>query len=291
MNLTIYVDVLFLLNFILDYIILVTTAFLNNIRPNSFRMICASSVGALYSVLIFFPQLSLINILLFRICISILIVLVAFKYLTIINFLKNILTYYIVNAIYGGSIYAFYNFTVLGSKMNYSNGIYYIDLPLWAILLLSFSMYWLIRLVTILFNNRTQSKNIRRIKIIFLEETISVNALFDTGNSLCDPISLLPVMLLQSDCLKSKLQAGVLKEIQKQSTDSLLILHKIYPELKFRMIPFKDISGNKSTIFAFKPKTVIDLERNKEIPNILIGIINTQLCNDKSYEALLNSKL
>ena len=57
------------------------------------------------------------------------------------------------------------------------------------------------------------------------------------------------------------------------------------------MIPFKDISGNKSTVFAFKPTKVVDLEKNKEMPNILIGIINTQLCNDKSYEALLNSKL
>ena len=291
MNLTIYIDVLFLLNFILDYIILVTTAFLNDVKPKLYRIICASAIGALYSVLIFFPQLSLINILLFRIGISIIIVLTAFKYLAIINYIKNVLTYYIVNAIYGGSIYAFYNFTVLGSKMNYSNGVYYIDLPLWAILALTFLMYWLIKFVTVIFNNRTQSKNIRTIKIIFSEETLFVNALFDTGNSLCDPISLLPVMLVQSNCFENKLQAGIIKEIQKQSTDSLLILHKIYPELKFRMIPFKDISGNKSTVFAFKPTKVVDLEKNKEMPNILIGIINTQLCNDKSYEALLNSKL
>ena len=95
MNLTIYIDVLFLINFILDYIILATTAFLNEKKPNTYRLLAAASVGAVYNVIIFFPRLSILNIFAFRVLISFLINLIAFKYLNLVNYCKNILVYYI----------------------------------------------------------------------------------------------------------------------------------------------------------------------------------------------------
>lgn len=290
MNLTIYIDVLFLLNLILDYIILVTSALLNGAKAFKLRMIAAAAAGALYSVIVFFPTLNVLNIVIFKLLISFIIVLIAFEFKNLFNFVKNLITYYIVNAVYGGGIYAFYNFTVLGSKMNYSNGVYYIDLPLWAVIALAFVFYWLIKLFTIIFDGRITQKNIRKIEISFLSSKLTVDALFDTGNSLCDPISLMPVMLVQTDRFKNKFSKNILKEIENNDATSLPTLHSAYPELRFRVIPFKDITGNKTTVYAFKPSKITDVEKNKEMDGILVGLINTKLSEDMSYTALLNSK-
>ena len=290
MNLTIYIDVLFLLNLILDYIILVTTVFLNGTKAVKPRMIIAAISGALYSVIIFFPTLSFLNMIIFRMLASAVIVAIAFEFKNLFNYIKNLLTYYIVNAVYGGGIYAFYNFTVLGSKMNYSNGVYYIDLPLWAVIVLAFVFYWLIKLFTKIFDGRITQKNIRKIEISFLSSKITVDALFDTGNSLCDPISLMPVMLVQTDRFKNKLGSSILNMIESNDSTFLPTLHSAYPELKFRVIPFKDITGNKTTIYAFKPTKITDVEKNKELGDMLVGLISTKLSEDMSYTALLNSR-
>ena len=144
---TIYVDILFLLNFFIDYIIIITTAFVCGREHNFKRIITASTVGALYSVAVFFPQLKILNILLLKISISIIITVISFKFLSLWSHIKIVITYYFVNFIYGGGIYVFYRFTSLGSRMNYSNGEYYIDIPLFIIIILTFTIYFLTKLL------------------------------------------------------------------------------------------------------------------------------------------------
>ncbi len=290
MNQTIYIDVLFLLNLIPDYIILHTTAFLTGAKILKARQLIASIAAAIYSVIIFFPSLKILNIFFIKITFSFIVILIAFKYQSFIHHLKLTITYYLLTILYGGSIYAFYNFTVLGSKMNYSNGVYYIDLPLWIILLITFAFYFLVRFFTKISDSRTVQKNIKEIKIFFQNKSISVNALFDTGNSLYDPISLLPVILVESQKFKGKLCENIINKISESNPSDLPIIHNIYPEMKFRIIPFKDISGRKTVIFAFKPDKVTFTTDNTDLPELLIGIINTKLSQDNSYQALLHSK-
>ena len=145
MNLTIYVDVLFLLNMIVDYIVLSSSALISGRETVKRRMLLGAAVGALYSVIIFFPQLQLLNIIIFKIIASAVIILISFKYINIYSYFKIFVTYYVINAVYGGGMYAFYHFTSLGSRMNSSNGVYYIDLPLWAVILMAFIFYYMRR--------------------------------------------------------------------------------------------------------------------------------------------------
>ena len=70
MNLTIYVDVLFLLNMIVDYIVLSSSALISGRETVKRRMLLGAAVGALYSVIIFFPQLQLLNIIIFKIILN-----------------------------------------------------------------------------------------------------------------------------------------------------------------------------------------------------------------------------
>lgn len=289
LNLTIYIDILFLINLTIDYIILNSTALISGNKAIKWRILTAASIGAIYSVIIFFPALEILNLILLKLAFSTIILLVAFKYKSISSLLKTTLIYYIINTVYGGGMYAFYHFTTLGSKMNYSNGIYYIDLPLWAIILLSFVFYFLIKLFTKITNERSIQKNISKLRIYFENTYIDINALLDTGNSLYDPISLMPVMLVESCQFRNKISDSFIREAESGKAGALPELHTAYPNLKLRVIPFHDVTGVKKVIYAFKPTKIINTETNKEINHMLVGIINSKLTNDNSYTALLHA--
>ncbi len=291
MNLTIYVDVLFLLNMMIDYIVLSSSAIISGRETVRLRMLAASATGALYSVIIFFPQLELLNVIIFKLIISVIIVLIAFRFINIYAFVKIFVIYYIINLIYGGGMYAFYHFTSMGSRMNASNGVYYIDLPLWAVIILTFIFYFLIKIFTKITSSRSVKQQIRKLDIYFSDTHATVNALFDTGNTLYDPISLLPVMLVEEQALKGKISETLLREVRKNNTDDLPLMHQLHPELKLRVVPFKDITGNKSFVYAFKPDKIIDCQKNTEISKLLVGIVATKLSADDSFNALLHSKV
>ena len=289
MNLTIYIDILFLINLITDYIILNSTALLSGRKANTKRVLFASCIGATYSVIIFFPSLKILNVIFLKFLVSILIIFAAFKFENLIGHLKILLIYYITNAIYGGGTYIFYSYTAIGSKMNFSNGVYYISLPLWCIIIIAFLFYFLIKVFSRLSDSRFTVRSINKIEIHLFESRIEINALIDTGNALYDPISLLPILLLEVSALKNKISSGLYNELLKNESSSLEAIHKAYPELRFRIVPFKDVSGKMATIFAFKPQKVFNVDTKSEISNVLVGLINTKLSADNSYNALLHS--
>ncbi len=291
LNLTIYVDVLFLLNMIVDYIVLSSSALISGRETVKRRMLLGAAVGALYSVIIFFPQLQLLNIIIFKIIASAVIILISFKYINIYSYFKIFVTYYVINAVYGGGMYAFYHFTSLGSRMNSSNGVYYIDLPLWAVILMAFIFYYIIKIFSKISGGRAAKRQIRRLNIYFSGTHVTVNALFDTGNTLYDPISLMPVMLIEADVLRGKLSESLLRQVRENSTDELPLLHELHPELKLRVVPFKDITGSKSFVYAFKPEKITDIDKNTDIERMLVGIIGTQLSAEGAFNALLHSKV
>ena len=290
MNYTIYVDVLFLLNLTVDYIILSSSALLTGRHENGARLLLAAAFGALYSAIVFFPKLALLNIVFFRILASVVILLIGFRFINIYSFAKLFAVYYIVSAAYGGGMYAFYHFTALGTRINASNGVYYIDLPLWAVIVLAFAFYYLTKLFARLSADKDTAKRIRKVNVTLPGGEVTLDALYDTGNTLYDPITLLPVMIAETGAFEGVLQKRLLDKAGLQLPDLLPELHDEYPELKLRIVPFKDITGKKSCVYAFKANKVTD-ESGKPLPQMLIGLTGTVLSADGRFNALLHSKL
>lgn len=287
LNLTIYVDVLFLLNLVIDYIVIASTAFLTANKFLKVRAVIAACIGALYSTIIFFPQLKILNILIFKLVISAVIVIVAFGFKNTYTLIKNTLVFYIVNFIYGGGMYAFYRFTNLGSKMNYSNGEYYIDMPLWLIIVVAIVFYFLTKILS----NTIGSNKLGAVKVkveaTVLDKKVAFDALIDTGNALYDPICATPVMLVESDCLKGVLTPDELNCLTGKKTSNF---YSTIKKLKARIIPFYTATGQNSSIYAISAKEVFDLTNNRSLGKMAVGIVNHSLSPDKSYNALLNSK-
>jgi len=278
LTITVYVDVLFFINLIIDYIIISSTAFILNKSNNTFRFITASATGALYSTVIFFPQLKILNVIFLKILISFIIVFIAFKYQSIVSHIKIFITYYLINFIYGGGMYAFYRFTNLGSKMNYSNGEYYIDLSLGAIILLSVLFYFLIKIFGRFLSDKPQQAVLKQIEITINGNKVCTNALIDTGNNLYEPISQKPVILVEKDVINKILDVNFKLE------------YKYIKKYKMRIIPFYDASGESNIIYALKPDRVYNISDDILIENVLIGISEHRLSPDHTYQALMHAK-
>lgn len=104
LGMIIYVDVVFIENLILDFIILFATEIICNNKFNFFRLIFGSFIGSLFTVISFILG---INSFILKIVFSFLIVLIAFGYKNKKIFIKNLGVFFLTTITFGGSSFMF----------------------------------------------------------------------------------------------------------------------------------------------------------------------------------------
>ena len=283
-------DLLFLLNLIVNYLLLAASGILRKRRQRPGRLLIAATVGALYSVFVFFPRMSVLAQGALRLLTGAGLVAVAFPPKTAREFVRDTAAFYGMLAAYGGGMYLFYAFTSAGAEMVYSNGVYYVDLPLWALLALSFGFYGLIRLIAFLQNRRAPQGCLTDVEIRCLGKYRSLKGMTDTGNALQDPLTLAPVVIAETRALKGLLPddllraaaggAGVLEEIAGR-----------YRQLRCRLIPFRGVDGQSRMILAVRPDWIRRLPDGQPVENVVLGLTSVPLSPDGSYEILLHNGL
>ena len=122
----IYVDIIFLENLILDFIILLATSIISNIKINIKRLILGSIFGATYTVCTLILE---INNFLIKFISSVVIILICFGFKNIKRFLKNLGVFYLTTITFGGSSFMFL-FLIDPNKVNYSSGVFKGTYPL-----------------------------------------------------------------------------------------------------------------------------------------------------------------
>lgn len=145
----IYVDIIFLENFILDFIILIATSIIVNNKLKIKRLLFGGAIGSIYTV---FSLISGNTNIFLKVINSIFIVLISFGFKNKRNFVKNLGVFYLTTITFGGSSFMFL-FLVNPKKVNYSSGffrgIYPIEMTIFR------SIFW------IFLNNRC-SKNFKK---------------------------------------------------------------------------------------------------------------------------------
>ena len=96
-----YIDLLFIINYLFDLLILQTINVTLKRNINFKRLLLGSLVGSLSIIILFIN----INILIFKLFLSFIIIIVSFGYKDHIYFLKNILYFYFISILLGGFIY------------------------------------------------------------------------------------------------------------------------------------------------------------------------------------------
>ena len=103
---TIYIDIVIIENLIMNYIILLATGMVLKIEIKHMRLILASLVGAIYTVLVYMQIIPIYSNFLLKIILSFVIVYIAFRVQSIKQMWKNLLFFYLTSFVFGGTAFA-----------------------------------------------------------------------------------------------------------------------------------------------------------------------------------------
>ncbi len=282
-----YIDILFLVNFVINYILLSVTAFIGRLPKKQWRIMLSAVLGAIYAVCIFFPDFSAIYSALFKITFSLFMLSVAYNLKSIRTFAKATGLFYLCTFIMGGGVFALFCFTDTGQKLGavVSNGILYINLP-WKLLFISvFASYIIIRLLYYAVRTGIARDNMLvKIKVFLNGKSVEMDALIDTGNALCEPLGGAPVIVAEFDALKAILPEGMEEEkIMAGGNPEGM-------EERIRIIPYSSIGKDNGILVGFRPDRISVTENEVTYiqEDVVVGICQGKISRDKSYRALLH---
>ena len=135
------------------------------------------------------------------------------------------------------------------------------------------------------------------LKVAFENGIIMLSALIDTGNSLYDPLTDSPVVVVEFNAIKNILPLEIQNIFDESIEDDLASVTQIVSSSKwlsrFRLIPFKSLGKENGMLIGFKPD-YIEVGENTKIRgarNVIIGIYNRALSKNDNYNALLGPEL
>ncbi len=189
-SMIIYIDLLMTINFLFDFLLLLTINIALKRYSKVYKLILASLFGEVTLFSLFIPINSILFTIL-KIILGIIMVLIAFGYKNIKYTFYNIIYLYMVSIILGGFVY------YLNVEFNKIN-----DLIL--LLLAPFILYIFMKSLKVV----KEIKNYYyKIKIVFNnQQELNITAFLDTGNKLVDPITNKPIILLNKKKLKDNIK-------------------------------------------------------------------------------------
>ena len=294
----VYIDVLFVVNLIINYILLKACCIFSGLRCNNYRVILGAFIGACYAVLIFFPDFSVIYSTICKMLISMLIVAASFPFYSIVSYIKALLIFYVVSFGFGGCVLGIFYFSDVGARLGaiYSNGILYFNLP-WTILAVSGALFFVaIKLFSYFSGKVYKSQGLRKkLYLSYGENTAEVTALMDTGNSLIDPVTLVPVIIVEYKLLKNIFSDSIKATLDRIGNDNITwIMSEVAGKgLSARLIPFSSIGKENGMLLGFIPDRV-EIHDDcgvKVLEKCVVALYDRPLSKDRSYGALLNPYL
>lgn len=288
---TVYLDVVLLENLCMNYIILFATGYLMKIKMKQLKLILSSLLGGIYAVVAYLEILPIYSSFGMKIILSIIMVYIAFHAKGIKSLCKQLIIFYLTSFAFGGCAFALLYF-VRPQDILMRNGVYVGTYPLKIALLGG-----IIGFIVVHISFKTVKTKLRKKDIIYLvkikigEKILEVKAMLDTGNMLKDPISGMPVIVIEKSKLYSLLPNKLLDNIEKMIGGESIINEIEEKDIltRFRMIPFSSVGKQNGIMLGFKADK-IEIEKDEGIQtkkDVIIGIFNNTLSKNGSYTALI----
>lgn len=299
---TIYLDVILMYNFFIDWILLWSTAYILKVKPKSYRLVIGACVGASYTMVLFFPSISGFYTFFSKLILSICMILIVFGFHRLYVFIKRLLAFYLVAFVLGGGLLGAHYF--LQSDSEVLSGIVFtqsggLGTPItWGFLALCFPLIWWLSskgLHQLKETNRKTALYVE-IEVIINGQSICCKGLIDTGNQLYEPITRIPVTIIDLDCFQDYIPNALYLSVKQQedysTSSSFLELEDKWLQ-RIRMIPYRSVSRGMDLLLALRPDC-IKVHTNGfiyETKRALIGLNPVSLSSDGSYQAIVHPAL
>ena len=293
---TIYIDVVFIENLIMNYIILFATSIIIKIKVKHIRLILASILGGIYSIIAYMSILEMYSSVILKIILSVIIVYIAYNPQNVKNMWKYLVIFYMTSFVFGGAAFALI-YIVKPQDILMKNGLFLGTYPLKTIILGTIVAFVVIVTSFKLVKSKISKKDMFcTIKININKVEIETKAMIDTGNLLKEPISNTPVIVVEHTLLYDCMPKEILNNLENiLGGDFENISEEVKNKYisKLKVIPFSSLGKQNGMLIGIKPEevTVINDENENKINNVIIGIYNKSLTKRGEYRALIGIEL
>ena len=273
MEVRVYVDVLFIINFIIDYILLSITSFFAKKPPKIIRMFFSASIGALFASVAFFMPSDMAFSLFSSFSVSVLMIAIAFGIKKISVLIKDVSIFYLISTAISGIGFSLI-FSGKTSAAAINNGIFYADIDAYSLLGIFVISIILIHTATGYIRKlKIKSSFLYHVTIEKYGKTVSDVAFYDSGNFLSDPISHKSVLIAEWQTVSGLFEESKVTEaIVNHTKDFLYIGCNSF--------------GKTTGMYAFTPDNVYSDEIKLKEP-ILVAITENILDKDGTYRMIL----
>lgn len=265
---TLYLDVIFLTAFLLDFTVLFFFGKLFSFEVKGIRLLLGAFIGGIFEILPWvlpFTIPMLLRIPIIYIGIPILQLLLTYLLKRWQDFVKGILFYYGIVFLMGG---------LLEWLMRKLPGVFQSKYNLLLLCgAIIFLLLFFMKCKEILYEQLKISDTYLAVQLLIGDKKISCMGLMDTGNQLFDPISKKPVIIIER---------------------RLLAENEIKPELnRYRLIPYKSVGKQDGLLEGFVAEKLLIEEKKhiRVIEKVVVGIYDGELSKDRAYEVILNPML
>lgn len=298
-GLTIYLDVIWALNFLFDTLLLYLTAIILKRQIKYLRLIVGGFIGSLIILLSITPLHAFSNHPLLKLFLSFLMVIAAFGFKRLKYFFSGLMTLYLVTFVTGGAIIGTHNLIqfdfTLASNVAIRSIQGFGDPISWLFVLIGFPMAWHFSKTTIgkIEVAKIQYDQIAEVEIKVESFEMKCRGLIDSGNQLYDPISKWPVMFVSIKQMEEIPEA--IKQIASSSEDILLGKVTLTNEWenKMRIIPYKVVGREHQLILAFKPDKIL-IDNKGELFTVEKGLVSftmQELSSDNAFQCIVHPKM
>ncbi|WP_138414995.1 sigma-E processing peptidase SpoIIGA [Aquibacillus sediminis] len=293
---TIYLDAVWLLNFFLDWMILLLVQSITRNNAQKWRVLLGAMVASLLVPIALFAPESFVITTFGKALYSLVIVLAAFGFINFRQFVHHLLSFYFVSFALGGGLIAIHFF--LGNQLSVNNGgiltfqTGYGDQLSWLFVLFGFPFIWW-------FTKSRMDKQaletfrydqLYQVTIRIKGKSFSTMGYMDSGNQLVDPISRKPVIICDQTFMSNWFTREEWNQLQHAQE------HLSFESLPdsigdaIQIVPYQGVDGNRTFMIVLKPDELLVNDENNQltIKKVLVGLQFGDLAPDGSYHCLLH---
>lgn len=277
----VYVDSVFVLNALMDYLLLLATAHLAGVPLHRRRYLLAALLGGAYAVAVFLPGCGFLADTPVKLAAGVLLALTAFGGEE--KLLRLTLLLFAVSCAMAGCVLALGLFS--GSGIPVVNGIFYTDVNAKILLISAAAAYALFHVIFRAAARHGLRGELTDVRISVLGRTVELTALLDTGNTLRDPVTGRPALVAAKHAVEACLPARIRRLLSSgpdSPADLLGDLLQTAPELHAQLVPYHAVGVRGGLLLAIRSDwTEVAGERYQ---GLLVALSPTELGD--GYSAL-----
>lgn len=293
---TIYIDLIFFENIIMNSIIIYATSIIIKQKPKILRVLISSIIGAIYSIALYITNYKIYTSIFSKIILSIIMMYVAFKPSNLKKLFKQVLILYLTSFVFGGVALNLIYF-LKPENISIKNGLFTGEYALKVIMLGALVALIIVKISIKIIKSKITTKDMYcKIKMKINEKQIETNAMIDTGNLVKEPITNTPVVIVESSLLEGIIPKEILNNLENILCGNLNNIPQEIQEEYFtrlRCIPFSSLGKENGMLVGIKIPEIIaqNEEEEKKTSNIIIGIYDKSLTKRGEYRALIGVEL